>query len=159
MTGPTRTPRSTGASRWLPALALLLGAAAHLPAPAQSLVSVDRPQVNLRAGPGTQHPAEWTLAQGYPLQVLDRRNGWLQVRDFEGDTGWVLGRLTGTQPHVVVKVPSTNIRSAPGTSARRVGRAEYGEVLRTLERRPGWLQVRKPDGLTGWVARRLLWGW
>lgn len=159
MTGPTRPPRPALLARWLLTLALLLGAAAQTPALAQTMVSVDRPKVNLRAGPGTQHAAEWTLAQGYPLQVLDRRNGWLQVRDFEGDSGWVLARLTGREPHVVVKVSSANIRSAPGTSARRLGQARYGEVLRTLDRRPGWLQVRQADGLTGWVARRLLWGW
>lgn len=159
MTGQPRPPRSTPLASWLLSLALLLGAAAQAPAVAQSMVSVDRPKVNLRAGPGTQHAAEWTLARGYPLQVLDRRSGWLRVRDFEGDSGWILGRLTGRTPHVVVKVPVANIRSAPGTSARLLGRAQYGEVLRTLDRRPGWLRVRQPGGLTGWVARRLLWGW
>jgi len=159
MTGPTRPPRPASLARWLLTLALLLGSAAQTPALAQAMVSVDRPQVNLRTGPGTRFAAEWKLAAGYPLQVLDRRDGWLQVRDFEGDTGWVLARLTGRQPHVVVRVPVANMRGAPGTTARVVGRAEYGEVLRTLERRPGWLRVKRPGGPSGWVARQLVWGW
>lgn len=141
----------------LPVLVLALTAAQ--PARAQSMVSIDRPVVNMRAGAGTAHAAKWRLPEGYPLQVLARRDGWLKVRDFENDTGWVLGRLTGREPHVVVKVPVANLRSAPGTRQRIVARADYGEVLRTLERREGWLRVRRDGGRSGWVARRLVWGW
>jgi SH3-like domain-containing protein len=145
--------------RWLAwpllALALLLAGAAQ----AQTMVSVDRPKINLRVDAGTQHPVDWVLNRGFPLQVLGRRDGWLHVRDFEGDTGWVLARLTARKPHVIVKVKAANLRSGPGTTRRLVGRAEYGEVLRTLDRRPGWVRVRQAGGVTGWVARQLVWGW
>jgi SH3-like domain-containing protein len=134
-------------------------ALAAVQAAAQSLVSIDRDSVNMRAGAGTRHAVQWELARGYPLRVLTHRGGWLQVEDFEGDRGWVLARLTGRTPHTVVKVKRANLRSAPGTRARVVGQLGYGEVLRTLERRPGWLRVRDSAGRSGWVARRLLWGW
>ena len=161
MPGPTPRPRTPHAlPRWLlPALWLALGATLASPAAAQTMVSIDRPVVHMRSGAGIQHSARWQLAKGYPLRVLGRKNGWLKVRDFESDTGWVLGRLTAATPHVVVKVQAANIRSAPRASARLVGRAEYGEVLRTLDRRRGWVRVRQHQGGTGWVARRLLWGW
>lgn len=146
------------AARRLLTAALLVSLCAA--AQALTMVSVDRPTINMRAGAGTQQPVEWSLAKGYPLEVLGRKSGWLRVRDFEGDTGWVLGRLTGRKPHMVVKVPVANLRSAPGTSHPVLDRAEYGEVLRTLDRREGWVRVRRVDGgPTGWVARRLLWGW
>jgi SH3-like domain-containing protein len=145
--------------RWLAALALALGLQIP-PAPAAAeMVSIDRAEVNMRAGAGTRYAAQWTLARGYPLRVLGRRDGWLQVRDFEGDTGWVLGRLTAHKPHMVVKVSVANLRSAPGTKHRILGRAKYGEVLRTLSHGEGWVRVRQPGGPTGWVARRLVWGW
>jgi SH3-like domain-containing protein len=133
--------------------------AAAASATAQTMVSVARDTVNMRAGAGTRHAVQWQLARGYPLRVLAHRGGWLQVEDFEGDRGWVLARLTGRTPHTVVKVSRANLRSAPGTRARVVGRIGYGEVLRTLERRPGWLRVRDGEGRTGWMARRLVWGW
>jgi uncharacterized protein YgiM (DUF1202 family) len=126
---------------------------------AQTMVSVDRPLINMRDGAGTRHTAIWQLAKGYPLKVVAKRGGWLKVRDFENDTGWVLGRLTGRKPHVVVKVPVANLRSRPSTRTRVAGRVEYGEVLRTLERRSGWVKVRQEGGRTGWIARRLVWGW
>lgn len=128
-------------------------------AQATEMVSVDRPVINMRAGPGTSHAATWRLNRGYPLIVTARKGGWLQVRDFENDTGWVLGSLTAKKPHFVVKGQDVNMRSGPGTRYRVVGKAQYGEVVQTVERRSGWARVRNADGLSGWVSRKLLWGW
>lgn len=61
---------------------------------------------------------------------------------------------------MIVKRPSANIRSGPGTGYRILDRAEYGEVFRTLERRGRWVRVAMPPGQRrGWIARSLLWGW
>lgn len=149
----TRTPR-------LPALflalALMLSAAAvH----ARQMVSVARDEINMRSGAGTNHSVIWRLGSGYPLQVVERKGKWLKVRDFENDVGWVYRPLTAGKPHLIVKSKTANIRSGPGTRHKIVGRAEYGEVLRTLGHRSGWAKVRSPNGVVGWVARRLLWGW
>jgi SH3-like domain-containing protein len=140
-------------------LAWLAAAALALPAGAQTMVSVNRPEVNLRSGAGTQHEVLWVVSRGYPLQVLSREGQWLKVRDFENDTAWVWRPLTDLTPHHVVKVKTANIRSEPSTRSRILGQAEYGQVLRTLEKRPGWARVRHESGLTGWVSRNLLWGW
>lgn len=135
---------------------LLLTATA---ARAQQMVSVDRTTVNLRSGPGTQHEVVWELGRGYPLKVTARRGDWLRVTDFENDSGWIHRPLTGRTPHHVVKARVANIRSGPSTATRVVGRAERGEVLRTLEKRPAWVKVKQDDGASGWVSRPLLWGW
>lgn len=127
---------------------------------AQRMVSVDRPEINMRDGPGTQHTALWSLVRGYPLEVLGRKGNWYRVRDFERDTGWVYRPLTSTKkPHHIVKSKVANVRSGPGTRYRVIGKAVYGEVLRTLEKRDGWVKVSQSGGSSGWVARRLLWGW
>ena len=140
-------------------LTLLLPWVLCAAAQAQTMVSIDRSVVHLREGAGTQHDAVWKLSRGYPLKVIGKRGGWLRVRDFENDTGWVLARLTGRKAHRVVKVEVANLRSAAGTKARRIGQLHYGEVVRTLAHRPGWVRVKRHDGRIGWVARRLLWGW
>ena len=126
---------------------------------AQQMVSVSGEEVNLRSGPGTQHPADWILGRGYPLKVVGRRGSWLEVRDFENDKGWILRRLTSSTPYHIVKVKVANMRSKPTTSGRIIGKLVYGDTLRTLERKSGWVMVQRNGGLRGWVARRLLWGW
>jgi SH3-like domain-containing protein len=148
-------------ARHLPALFLgLFMWLVFLPSHAQQMVSVNRAEVNMRAGASTRHEPLWTLERGYPLKVIGRQGGWLQVRDFENDTGWVYRPLTGKTPHHIVKARIVNIRSGPGTNTRVVGKAQYGELLRTVEKRKAWVKVRQPgSGLQGWVSRPLLWGW
>jgi SH3-like domain-containing protein len=129
------------------------------PAIAQQMVSVPGQEVNLRSGPGTQYSADWVLGRGYPLKVVGRRGNWLQVRDFENDKGWILRQLTSSTPYHIVKVKTANMRSQPTTSSRIIGKFSYGDTLRTLERRSGWIKVQREGGLRGWISRQLLWGW
>jgi SH3-like domain-containing protein len=137
-----------------------LGASALAQAqPAQQMVSVSGSSLNMRSGPGANAPVLWELKKGYPLQVTQRKGNWLQVRDFEGDSGWVARSLTSKTPHHIVKAKVANIRSGPGTQHRLVGQADYGEVLRTQEKRAEWVRVERAEGPGGWIAKPLLWGW
>lgn len=126
---------------------------------ARQMVSVARNEINMRTGAGTQHEPLWLLSRGYPLQVIGTRGKWVKVRDFENDEGWVYRPLTAARPHHVVKASIANVRSGPSTRTRVVGKLAYGEVVRTLEKRSGWVKVRHESGVKGWIARRLLWGW
>ena len=128
-------------------------------AQASDMVSVAGAEVNMRSGPGTRHEAVWALARGYPLVVVGRQGKWLKVRDFENDQGWVYRSLTDRTPHHIVKAPVANLRRTPSTRATIVGKALYGDVLRTLDRRGQWIKVRHEAGITGWIATRLVWGW
>jgi SH3-like domain-containing protein len=150
LTSPTRT--------LLFASALCLSALFSTSAQAQSMVSVKGSTLNMREGPGTHTAVLWELKQGYPLRITERKGSWLRVRDFEGDTGWVARSLTGNTPHHVVKSRVANLRSGPGTQHRIVGKLEYGELLRTREKRADWVRVERSEGVSGWVAKRLLWG-
>jgi SH3-like domain-containing protein len=129
------------------------------PAVAQQMVSVSSEEANMRAGPGMQHAVEWILFRGYPLKVIDKQGRWLKVVDFEKDSGWVYRPLTGRTPYHVVKVKVANLRSQATTASKILARLIYGDVLRTLTHKNGWVRVQRENGMRGWVARRLLWGW
>jgi uncharacterized protein YgiM (DUF1202 family) len=157
-----RTRRTFGrVALWGLLCGTMAAAMASLPVAAQAaeMVSVRSKVLNMRAGPGARHAAQWQLERGYPLAVIGRQGDWFKVRDFENDTGWVARKLTGKQPHHIVKSSVANMRSGPGSRYRVLGKAQYGEVLRTLEKRDSWVKVQREDGSKGWVARSLLWGW
>lgn len=124
-----------------------------------NMVSVKGNMLNMRNGPGIHTEVLWELKKGYPLQIQKRQGTWLKVRDFEGDSGWVARSLTGRTPHHIVKSKVANVRSSPSTKGRIVGKAEYGEVLRTQEKRAGWVRVKRAEGPGGWISKKLLWGW
>lgn len=129
-----------------------------------TMVSVTGDKVNLRKGPSEQYPVIWELGKGFPLKVIASQGNWLKVADFESDVGWIYKELVSKKPHLIVKANRNskariNIRSGPGTRHKIVGKAEYGVVFETLQRRNSWVQVRHESGLTGWIKRSLLWGW
>jgi len=156
MNGTTSARRRLAAAAGLSLLLLATGAAQ---AQAQTMVSVAGNTLNMREGPGTQTPVLWELKKGYPLQIIGRKGNWIKVRDFEGDTGWVARSLTGNAAHHIVKSKVANIRQGPGTQHRVVGKANYGDLLRTREKRAGWVRVERAEGPGGWIAKQLLWGW
>lgn len=140
-------------------LMLLLMLATVSSAWARDMVSAARDGTMLRAGPGTKHEARWSVDRGYPLEVLRRRGGWLQVRDFEGDRSWVARSVTNRQRHVVSTAGRLNIRATASLKARIVAVAEYGEVLRVTGSQGDWLKVRSSRGRVGWVSKKLTWGY
>jgi SH3-like domain-containing protein len=130
---------------------------------AAEMVAIAGEEINMRSGPGTEHEVLWKIGAGFPLEVITSKGEWLQVRDFEGSTGWVHKKTTQKTPHMIVKAnkgsdQQINVRSEPNTKAPVVAKANYGVVFRTLERQGTWVKVEHGQGVTGWVEGSLLWG-
>lgn len=52
--------------------------------------------LNVRSGPGTTNPAQFSLTSGTIVDVLGRADGWTQIRDSQGRTGWVSSQFAVT---------------------------------------------------------------
>jgi SH3-like domain-containing protein len=121
---------------------------------------VKESRANLRAGPGTSYEKTWEVYRYMPLKQITRRGDWYKVKDLEGDTHWIFGRLvTNKYKCAVVKEEKANIRSGPGTN---YGKLLYSPVLRyytfKVEKISGkWVKVRDDYDDTGWIFRELLW--
>ena len=140
-------------------VAALMACAAFSAASAQTLVSIQAGAANLRTAPGRSGPVLWRFDRGYPLEVLERRGGWLKVRDFEGEQGWVAASTTGPARHHVVRARTAKLRAGPGDGYPMVGSAVYGQVFATEFRGENWVRVRIAPRQQGWIARDLVWGW
>ncbi len=126
--------------------------------------SVKGDKVNLRKGPGTKYGIKWEYGNGLPLRVLGRQGEWVKVKDYENDTGWIHKSLLEYNPQVIVKVNKNlkkkiNIRKGPGTNYPAVGKAYYGVVFKTLDKKNGWIKVEHESGLVGWIKDNLVWGY
>jgi SH3-like domain-containing protein len=52
-----------------------------------------RAKCNVRQGPGTGYKIAFTVENGVPFRVLDRRGKWLKVQHADGDRGWIHSSL------------------------------------------------------------------
>jgi len=74
------------------ALAIVLTATA-VTAAAQTRYVSDELSINMRRGPGTDYRITKLLEAGTKLEVVQRQDGWTEIRTENGDTGWVLSRF------------------------------------------------------------------
>lgn len=124
-------------------------------------VSVNHPKLNVRRGPSTDYAIIMNYGKHFPLWVLDvARNGWLKVRDLDGDRGWVHPNLVKIEPHyVITRLAKCNIRTGVGTDNPIKFTAERGVVLEVLDEKDGWLKIRHADGDEGWMSAKIVYGW
>ncbi|MGD9329747.1 MAG: SH3 domain-containing protein [Desulfobacterales bacterium] len=121
-------------------------------------MSVKAGKANIRSGPGTgKYEILWEVERYHPLEVINRQGEWVYFRDFEGDNGWIHGKLLGKESTVITRNDLVNIRSGPGTQHDVVFKAERGVPFRVLKRQGVWLNVQSADGDKGWIHKKLVW--
>jgi SH3-like domain-containing protein len=119
--------------------------------------SVSKDGVNIRSGPDTNAEVYWEVFKDFPLKVLQKKNDWAKVEDFEGDTGWIYAPLLNAKKTVIIKVKKANIRVGPGENYEIVASALYGVVFTPGKTDGDWVQISHADGTTGWISKSLIW--
>ncbi|RJX34661.1 MAG: peptide-binding protein [Desulfurivibrio sp.] len=124
---------------------------------AADYASVSKDGVNIRSGPDNNAEVYWEVFKDFPLKVLQRKNDWAKVEDFEGDTGWIYAPLLNNKKTVIIKVKKANIRVGPGENYEVAASALYGVVFNPGKTDGDWVQVSHADGTTGWINKSLIW--
>jgi len=144
--------------------------------PLPRYVSLKSDRVNLRQGPGTEYPIAWVFRRvGLPVEVIREFDGWRQVRDSEGTTGWVLASLlSGRRTAVILpweasggqgktdlkgaqpQAPAT-LRDDDSERSRAVAHVEAGVLASIISCDGRWCRV-SIDGFRGYIEQAKLWG-
>ena len=171
MVDPSRWLRRATRTGMMAAICgLLIGAStvfAQQPGPVTGLplprfVSLKSSQVNVRVGPGSNYPIEWTYVRfGLPVEITQEFDNWRRVRDSSGNEGWVLWNLLSGDRSVVV-LPAEEgeplaVRAEPIVSARVVARLEDGVVAAVDRCEEGWCRLTD-SRFSGWVEQDRIWG-
>ena len=104
--------------------------------------------LNVRSGPGIQHPRTARLQQGAQVEIVAQEGSWYQIR-FDGQTGYVYGGYVNRIPDTgrgesrqvlsgTVSVPRVNIRSGPTLWSQRMGSLDKGDTIQILGAENGW---------------------
>lgn len=119
-------------------------------------VAVDK--ANVRSGPGKKYEVLWSVGKYFPVDIVKTSGDWRQVRDYEGDVGWIHHSLLKETSSVIVKGSLVNVREGPGTDAKVLFQAESGVSFKVEEKKDEWLRVKHVDGDAGWIHESLVWG-
>lgn len=126
-----------------------------LPVPRYS--SIKNSPANGRAGPSRDYPVRWQYQmKGLPVVIIRETADWRKIRDPQGDEVWIHRALLSGDPTVITMYEG-QILQAPNENAALVARYPSGVVLQLDGCEGAWCEVRS-GGLSGWAARRQLWG-
>ena len=130
--------------------------------PIPRFVSLKADPVNVRRGPGKNYAIEWIYSrQGLPVEIVAESDNWRQVRDSDGDEGWVFHSLLSGRRTVLVapwlKETTLPMHEAPKTTANVSARVEPG-VLGRIERCDGSWCLMAVGNIRGWMQQKALWG-
>ncbi|MGX6960074.1 MAG: SH3 domain-containing protein [Rickettsia endosymbiont of Pentastiridius leporinus] len=127
--------------------------------PIPRFVSIKSNEVNARSGPTTNAAIEWTfIKKGEPVEIIAEYEQWRQVRDIEGEGGWIHSSILSGRRSVII------------TGDKEV---ELTNNADPKSRVIAWLMPKVRCGLkkckeqfcqitcknyTGWVSKKNLWG-
>lgn len=107
--------------------------------------------LNVRSGPGTEHPVIGGLRAGAAISIIGNENGWWKIK-YNGGVGYVSGKYIDTKPsqdssetavnfkgHVEVDT-SLNIRNSPWGEI--VGRFGDGEDVEVVGKVGSWYKIK-----------------
>lgn len=115
--------------------------------------------VFMREGPSAEHKVKWVYRhRGLPVEVIAGYDVWRQVRDKDGETGWMhISMLSRDRTAVIIGTSAAPVRRRAAADEPIIAYAESGAIgrLESCEAATCRLVFGNIDG---WVDRARLWG-
>jgi SH3-like domain-containing protein len=163
-------------SGWAASATAALALAAPQPSSAQSpeplalprFASLKLDMVQVRQGPGSDQPVLWTFNRaGWPVDVIRAAQGWRQVRDTDGATGWIPESALSERRTVVATpwekptaagTPAQSVLyAAPNIKEPHVAYVEAGAIATLVSCNGQWCRISS-GAIRGWIEQPRLWG-
>ncbi len=115
--------------------------------------SLGSDEVNVRTGPGTRYPIRWIYhRRQMPIQIIDEYGNWRQIKDVDGETGWVHYGLLSGKRTALIKEPQQTMRRNPDSNSPAVLVAKHMVIARLLRCNRTWCYM-EIGGYKGWMEK------
>lgn len=121
-------------------------------------VSLKSNETNLRTGPSKNYPIKWVIkSKGEPVEVVSEFEQWREIKDKDGDSGWVHETMLSGNRYVVVTGDSSQFLYRNDDGEKKIAKIDPGVRARLLKCNENRCYV-SIDKHKGWVVRETLWG-
>jgi len=126
--------------------------------PIPRFVSLGADEVNVRIGPGIRYPIKFILKkEELPVEVIKEFDVWRQIRNIDGDEGWVHKSLLSGKRRVIVKGHIQTIYKEPSSDTKPIVKFEPGVIAKLNYCKAKWCYI-KAASYKGWIKRKNIWG-
>ena len=114
---------------------------------------------NVRTGPGTKYPIQFTLQVPVPLQIIEEYENWRKITDWQGEQGWIHGALLTGEKQGIVTTPKTPIYKKQTPHSPIIATAEKNYVFAISECTAKWCKIHiQSPIIKGYVRTQDIWG-
>ncbi|MBL6665119.1 MAG: SH3 domain-containing protein [Rickettsiales bacterium] len=117
-------------------------------------------KTNVRAGPGLSYPIKFTFQKtGLPVHVISEYDNWSEVRDYEGQTGWIANSLITKRRTLLIRTDKDfiNMHKKQNQKSSILYRLENNVVGYYIKCLDDWCAL-EVENKRGWVKRDNVFG-
>jgi len=123
-----------------------------------NFLSLKNNEVNLRQGPSFEYPIKFVYKKKFlPIEVLDKSETWIKIRDFENNSGWIHISQVSKKKSAINKKNNSVIYKKPTIFSKPVAKLEIGRLVLIKRCKVEWCKITS-GGFNGWVYKNSLWG-
>ena len=123
-------------------------------------VCIDSPSTNIRTAPNSKAKVLWTALKYSPFVYVKQQGAWLQVRDMDGQLGWVSSQnITQKYRCAAIKTQLTMTYTEPNPSKadKMHLRLDRYWPLKRLDKLDSWYKVEDHTRKVFWVREDDIW--
>ena len=121
-------------------------------------LSLKNNEVNLRQGPSFEYPIKFVYKKKFlPIEVLDKSETWIKIRDFENNSGWIHISQVSKKKSAINKKNNSVIYKKPTIFSKPIAKLESGRLVLIKKCKEKWCKITTGD-FSGWIKKNYLWG-
>ena len=123
-----------------------------------NFLSLKNNEVNLRQGPSFEYPIKFVYKKKFlPIEVLDKSETWIKIRDFENNSGWIHISQVSKKKSAINKKNNSIIYKKPTIFSKPIAKLETGRLMLIKKCKVKWCKITSGD-YEGWIFKNALWG-
>ena len=99
----------------------------------------------------------FTVKKYLPLEVLDKSETWIKIRDFENNSGWIHTSQISKKKSAICKKNNSVLYKKPTIFSKPLAKLEIGRLVLIKKCKAKWCKITSGD-YGGWIFKNTLWG-